>query len=114
MHTPTDGPDPSKICTYDSLMEYNGKVPIGLTQSPRDLFIVPSSWAKTLGPVCFEKRNKQGGYGHLLLDYPRVALALIEYSHFYAHEQPELLARDLKEMFETDGDTYKLISGKLK
>lgn len=68
MHTPpppadTDGPDPSKfkICTYDSLREYNGKVPIGLTQSPRDLYIVPSSWAKTLGPVCFERRNGQGG-----------------------------------------------------
>ncbi|KAL8792635.1 MAG: hypothetical protein Q9195_004763 [Heterodermia aff. obscurata] len=95
MHTSTDGPDPNKICTYDSLREYNAKVPIGLTQSPRDLFIVPSSWAETLGPVNFDKRNKQGG-------------------HFYAHEQPELLAQDLKTMFRKDGDTYKSISEKLK
>ena len=68
MHTPAEGPDPSKICTYDTLREYNGKVQIGFTQSPRDLIIVPSSWAKTLGPVCFEQRNKQGGSVTFLLE----------------------------------------------
>ncbi|KAG7005747.1 epoxide hydrolase [Physcia stellaris] len=94
-HTSADGPDPSKICTYDTLQEYNDKVPIGFTQSPRDLCILPSSWAKTLGPVVFEQRNEEGG-------------------HFYAYEKPELLVRDLKAMFSRDGETYKRISKKYK
>ena len=61
MHTPSEGPDLSKICTYDTCLEYNDKVAIGLTYSPMDLYVVPSSWGRTLGPVCFEQRNEKGG-----------------------------------------------------
>lgn len=112
-HTSADGPDPSKICTYDTLKEYNDKVPIGFTQSPRDLCIVPSSWAKTLGPVVFEQRNEQGGYV-IPLAFSQLGQELTVCRHFYAHEKPDLLVRDLKVMFSRDGETYKRISKKYK
>jgi hypothetical protein len=33
-------------------------------------------------------------------------------SHFYAHERPELLARDLKMMFGNGGGAYGVVKGK--
>lgn len=61
--------------------------------NPKDLFVPPKAWARTLGPVVFESDNESGG-------------------HFYATERPELLARDLKEMFGKGGGAYGVVAGK--
>ena len=34
------------------------------------------------------------------------------YRHFYAHEHPELLARDLKAMFGEGGGAFGVVKGK--
>ncbi|KAH7324772.1 Alpha/Beta hydrolase protein [Stachybotrys elegans] len=67
------------IQAMNPVLRWNA-VPLGLSFFPRDVIILPSSWAKTLGPVVFEKRHDEGG-------------------HFAAYERPELLARDVKAMF---------------
>ena len=62
LHTdPENKSDPKKSCTYDSMREFNPNVPIGLTYSPRDIYVVPSSWGKTLGNIVYEVRNDRGG-----------------------------------------------------
>lgn len=87
-HTSPVDDDGKVACTYDAMREYEPHVPIGLTYNPRDIYVVPSTWGRTLGNVVYEARNDRGG-------------------HFYAHECPELLVRDLKKMFEKDGAAYK-------
>jgi len=54
--------------------------------------VLPKVWAKTLGDVVYEAENDVGG-------------------HFYAHEHPELLARDLKTMFGKCGGAYGAVKG---
>ncbi|OTA60458.1 alpha/beta-hydrolase [Hypoxylon sp. EC38] len=71
------------------LLEWNGKVPLGLSYFPRDLVVLPSSWGRTLGPVVFEKRHEEGG-------------------HFASFEKPEALVRDIRDMFVKGGITAKL------
>lgn len=85
------GSDGKVACTYDAMREYEPHVPIGLTYNPRDIYVVPSSWGRTLGNVVYEARNDRGG-------------------HFYAHECPEMLVRDLKKMFEKDGVAYQAVA----
>ena len=85
-HTPANS-----ACTYDALREYEPHVPIGLAYSPKDLYVAPSTWGRTLGKVVYEVRNERGG-------------------HFYAHECPELLVRDLKAMFGRDGGARDAIA----
>ncbi|KAI1803099.1 epoxide hydrolase 1 [Daldinia bambusicola] len=70
MNRPSDG----ALC-----QAWNGKVPVGLSLFPKDLSVVPSSWAK-LGPMVFEKRHEDGG-------------------HFAAFERPQELVADLRTMF---------------
>jgi pimeloyl-ACP methyl ester carboxylesterase len=59
-------------------------VPLGYSIFPMDLVVPPTSWARSLGPVVFERRHADGG-------------------HFAAHERPEKLAGDLCEMFQKGG-----------
>jgi hypothetical protein len=61
--------------------------------NPKELGQVPKTWARTLGPVVFESDNDSGG-------------------HFYAHERPEYLARDLKTMFGKGGGAFGVVKGK--
>ncbi len=62
MHTdPKKDADPKKICTYDAMRKFIPHVLIGLTYNPRDLYVVPSAWGRTLGHVVFEARNDRGG-----------------------------------------------------
>ncbi|KAI1089640.1 epoxide hydrolase 1 [Rostrohypoxylon terebratum] len=63
--------------TVDSILGWNGKVPLGLSFFPKELVVLPSSWSKTLGPVVYEKRHDAGG-------------------HFAAFERPEDLVDDIK------------------
>ncbi|OAA73812.1 Epoxide hydrolase [Cordyceps fumosorosea ARSEF 2679] len=63
---------------------YNGRVPLGVSQFPGDIAVVPRLWYHGLGPIVFEKRHKDGG-------------------HFAAFERPEELAEDLRTMFGRNG-----------
>jgi pimeloyl-ACP methyl ester carboxylesterase len=66
------------------IFEYNSQVKLGLSYFPKDLVLGPKLWGHTLGPVVFERFHEDGG-------------------HFAAHERPEKLAGDLKEMFGEGG-----------
>ncbi|KAH8911242.1 alpha/beta-hydrolase [Coniochaeta sp. PMI_546] len=66
------------------IFEYNSQVKLGLSYFPKDLVLPPKLWGRTLGPVVFERFHEDGG-------------------HFAAHERPEKLAEDLKEMFGEGG-----------
>ncbi|KAI0883655.1 alpha/beta-hydrolase [Annulohypoxylon maeteangense] len=78
-----------KSKSMDSLLEWNGKVPLGLSYFPKDVIVLPSSWGKTLGPVVHEKRHQTGG-------------------HFAAFEKPEDLVDDIKTFAKTGGLGAKL------
>jgi pimeloyl-ACP methyl ester carboxylesterase len=66
--------------TYQAMLEYMPHVKIGLTYNPKEIDIFPKIYGHTLGKVVYEAENRHGG-------------------HFYAHEHPEWLARDLHQMF---------------
>lgn len=84
-------PGPGKV-TADDTARYIGGVPLGLCFNPMELSVMPKTWGRTLGPVVFESENEHGG-------------------HFHAHENPELLARDLKVMFGKGGGAYGVVKG---
>lgn len=91
MHTQ---PGEGKL-TGDYLQSYTGDVKLGLTFNPKELAVFPKTWGRTLGNVVFESDNTEEGGGH-----------------FYAHEKPELLARDLKTMFGKGGGAFGAVKGK--
>jgi hypothetical protein len=62
-------------------------IPLGMAFFPKELAIVPKTWARTLGPVMYESVHEQGG-------------------HFAAWEEPEVIADDLKKMFGRMGRCY--------
>lgn len=65
-------------------LEYVSNVPLGLSYFPKDLSLPPKTWGRTLGPVVSEVVHPDGG-------------------HFAAHERPEGLAGDLRQMFGENG-----------
>lgn len=69
------------------------KVKWGLSYFPRDLCVLPRAWGRTLGEVVFEKEHKDGG-------------------HFAAHERPEKLVGDLREMFGKGGGAEGVVEGR--
>lgn len=79
------------VVTRDRTSQWIGKVQLGLCHSPRELTVVPYSWARTLGPVAFESQKKRGG-------------------HFAAHEIPEEIVDDLRKMFGKGGPCYRITS----
>ncbi|KAF7944331.1 hypothetical protein EAE96_010729 [Botrytis aclada] len=81
--------------TRDDLVAHNGEVKLGLTFNPKELVVLPKTWGRTLGNVVFESDNQVEGGGH-----------------FYAHEKPELLARDLREMFGEGGGAFGVVKGR--
>jgi hypothetical protein len=74
-------------------MAWIPNVKLGLSQFPKELRVIPKTWARTLGPVVFESESPTGG-------------------HFAAWERPEVIVRDLKEMFGKEGGAYALVKGK--
>ncbi|KAI4241534.1 MAG: hypothetical protein L6R40_004514 [Gallowayella cf. fulva] len=68
-------------------------VKLGLAVFPKDLYVQPLSWGRTLGPVVFEHVNESGG-------------------HFAAWECPESVAGDLKEMFGKGGGAEGVVEGR--
>ncbi|KAJ3485846.1 hypothetical protein NLI96_g4677 [Meripilus lineatus] len=68
-------------------------VPLGLSYFPKELLVVPKTWARTIGKVVFEAEHDSGG-------------------HFAAHEKPSELVGDLKKMFGKDGPAFGIVPGK--
>lgn len=68
-------------------VRYIPSVPLGISYFPKDLFAVPRSWGKCLGPVVYEASHTHGG-------------------HFAAYEEPELFAADLQSMFGEGGGAH--------
>ena len=66
-------------------------VPMGFSIFPKDLVVPPTSWARTLGNIVFERRYQDGG-------------------HFAAYERPEKLAEDLQEMFKAEGKLEGIVN----
>lgn len=85
-------PGPNSL-TREQLRVYFDKLKLGLAFNPKEIYIPPKAWTKSLGNVVYESHNDSGG-------------------HFFATEKPDLLARDLKTMFGKDGGAYGVIKGK--
>jgi hypothetical protein len=69
------------------MAEFMPHVKIGLTYNPKEIEIFPRIFGQTLGNVVFQAENDSGG-------------------HFYAHERPEWLVRDLHKMFGKDINAF--------
>ncbi|KAA8563793.1 hypothetical protein MFRU_024g00240 [Monilinia fructicola] len=91
MHTV---PGPQTV-TRDDAESYIGRVKLGFSHNPKELSVLPKTWGRTLGDVVFEADNVEVGGGH-----------------FYAHEKPELLARDLRSMFGRGGGAFDVVKGR--
>ncbi|KAK6214553.1 hypothetical protein LQW54_004274 [Pestalotiopsis sp. IQ-011] len=100
----TPGPLASLWVYYDSkhttdekrsavLSGYLKDVKIGVSKFPKELYVFPASWNKTLGNLVLNKVHTEGG-------------------HFAAFEKPSLLANDLREMYSKSGGAYGVVSGK--
>lgn len=78
--------------SYADLMGYIPRVKLGIAHLPREIEIVPHSWAETLGPVVLQSEHSSGG-------------------HFAAWEVPEAIVRDMREMFGRDGPCFGVVPG---
>jgi pimeloyl-ACP methyl ester carboxylesterase len=68
---------------------YNAVAKLGISNFPKDLMLLPKTFAKTLGPLSFEASHDHGG-------------------HFAAYETPEVLVGDLRKMFGEAGGAYSV------
>jgi hypothetical protein len=68
-------------------------VKLGISYFPRDLSVPPRAWGRTLGEVVFEREHVDGG-------------------HFAAHERPEVLAGDLRDMLGKGGGAFGVVDGR--
>lgn len=66
---------------------------LGIAHFPREIVVVPRTWAATLGPVVYQSDHDKGG-------------------HFAAWEQPEAVVSDLQNMFGKGGPCYGIVAGK--
>ncbi|KAJ6028209.1 hypothetical protein N7540_003785 [Penicillium herquei] len=80
-----------KDLSYMKLMEYIPDVKIGFMHLPREISVVPRTWAAAMGPVVQQTEHDHGG-------------------HFAAWEVPEVIARDLQMMFGKGGSCFGIIS----
>ncbi|KAJ5721846.1 uncharacterized protein N7483_009780 [Penicillium malachiteum] len=80
-----------KHLSYAKLMEYIPDVKIGFVHLPREISVVPRTWAAAMGPVVQQTEYDHGG-------------------HFAAWEVPEVIARDLQMMFGKGGPCFGIIS----
>ena len=68
-------------------------VKLGMAHFPREIVVVPKTWANTLGPVVYHSEHDRGG-------------------HFAAWERPDVISSDLQIMFRKGGPCYGVVSGK--
>lgn len=79
--------------SYDRLRSYIPDVKLGLLHLPREISIVPSTWAAALGPVVRQSEHNHGG-------------------HFAAWEVPDAIIEDLWAMFGEKGPCYGIVPEK--
>ena len=80
------------IPSRDALKTWTPGVKLGLALFPNELFVLPKTWRRTLGPVVFESEWDRGG-------------------HFAAWERPDALASDLRRMFGEGGPAFGVVPG---
>lgn len=64
---------------------------LGISQFPKDIVGIPEVLAKTLGPLSFTRFHSSGG-------------------HFAAWERPEVLVKDVRDMFGPGGRAHDFIA----
>jgi len=82
-----------KKITKDRARQYIPYVKIGLSHFPRELRVLPKTWARTQGNVVFQREHERGG-------------------HVAAWERPEAILADLREMFGKGGGAYRVVKGR--
>ncbi|KAJ5335041.1 hypothetical protein N7452_007444 [Penicillium brevicompactum] len=77
-----------------SLEDLLGHIPVklGIAHLPREISVVPSTWAGVLGPLVWESEHANGG-------------------HFAAWEVPQVIVDDLRGMFKKGGPCYPAVAG---
>jgi hypothetical protein len=85
--------DPASRVTRERTTQFIPHVKIGLSHSPRELRVLPSTWTRTQGNVVYERTWKSGG-------------------HFFAWEKPEHLLTDVRAMFGRGGGAYGIVKGR--
>ncbi|KAL9080937.1 MAG: hypothetical protein Q9157_000437 [Trypethelium eluteriae] len=84
---------PSTATTWDRLRSWIPHVKVGMAHFPREISVVPKTWAATLGPVVYHSEHERGG-------------------HFAAWERPDVIASDLHKMFGKGGPCYGVVTGR--
>lgn len=82
---------PKNGLPFEKLLGYVPHVKLGIAHLPREISIVPSSWAAVLGDVVLESEHASGG-------------------HFAAWEVPHVIVEDLRAMFRRDGPCYRAVA----
>ena len=86
-------PQPFSDVSTTTLRRWIPKVKLGIAHFPKEIRVVPKTWAETLGPVVMQSEHGKGG-------------------HFAAWEQPNALVGDLRSMFGKDGPCFGIVKGK--
>ncbi|KLO16560.1 alpha/beta-hydrolase [Schizopora paradoxa] len=76
----------------DIVASYVPKVPLGISNSPKDLSLAPRSWMKAIGNLVFMSEHENGG-------------------HFTAYEKPNELVRDLHQFLGKGGPAHGVVEG---
>lgn len=85
--------DAMPFVNRETAQKFIPTVPLGMAAFPKELNVVPRSWAHTLGPVVLYSEHEHGG-------------------HFATTEHPELIAEDLRKMLAKDGPVYGCVKGR--
>ena len=85
--------NPKEEMQRDVIRKYIPKVKLGMAFFPKELHVVPTTWAKTQGEVVYISEHDRGG-------------------HFPAIERPETIVEDLRKMFGKGGGAYAVVSGR--
>lgn len=88
----TAHPQPQASKVVFGMREWIPHVKLGVAHFPREINVVPATWAATLGPVVLQSEHPSGG-------------------HFAAWEKPDAIAMDLQNMFKQGGPCYGIVEG---
>ncbi|KAI4151784.1 MAG: hypothetical protein LQ340_003308 [Diploschistes diacapsis] len=68
-------------------------VKTGFSHFPRDIYVLPKEWTRSIGDVVFERDHDEGG-------------------HFAAWERPDIMVEDVRAMFGKRGGAYGVVDGR--